>query len=415
MGFRLYPSSLITSLTLAIDPQPNSEPGSDLIALPGASDSVISLSQADIAGNGLTGLDNVSAPGDPSPTSLTTLFIRIVMSGAIPLLADNQPTVAIKIADGAPKVVTTNSAPISLYDKPDFDPTRTQIADAIWYAPDPNNTYSIKVFVYVASGLWTIKLKNRDAAVRQFTWAIAGSLKDSRQPWMDVSTPVLTYEAQTHDSVSQPLTVANYGTGAFEITSLDPPLRSTFAPPPVLPVTVYLNHSQTVQITFKAPGTPPAPDGKTSTSTTVVTTPIDTKATTTAGHNKQVVINTTTISANLIAATQLTNKTSLLVGGAFRSLVQTNPVIGALHGQRRGASLRDLSYFLPPVIESCRQGSTHPFDQFFPGMKSTYTALGIPTSWLKGFYQYIRNHHGLTHDVAIVANTHLDYAINAVT
>lgn len=103
MGFRMYPRPLITPLLLAPDPHPDSEPDPDLPAIPGAPDSVISLSQADIAGDGLTGPDSNSLPGDPTTTSLTTLFIRIAMSGDQPMLPDNQPTVAIKIADGMPK------------------------------------------------------------------------------------------------------------------------------------------------------------------------------------------------------------------------------------------------------------------------------------------------------------------------
>ena len=90
------------------------------------------------------------------------------------------------------------------------------------HSPDANNVYLVKVLVndgFQVGINWQMRIKNNDGAARDFTWVIADSLVDSRQPWIDAST-ALNFDALTSQSPAPRLTVsvANKGTGPLNIT-----------------------------------------------------------------------------------------------------------------------------------------------------------------------------------------------------
>lgn len=62
--------------------------------------------------------------------------------------------------------------------------------------------------------------------------------------------------------------------------------------------------------------------------------------------------------------------------------------------RRFAVCLRDLNYYLKPVIDSCGAGSTNPIDNALPGIKETNQSLGFPVRWIAAFYQYIKANHG---------------------
>ena len=69
------------------------------------------------------------------------------------------------------------------------------------YAPDANNVYVVKVLVLIPGSNWEITLKNNAAAARTFACVVAGSLADSRQPWIDILPMPLPPGATNYDAL----------------------------------------------------------------------------------------------------------------------------------------------------------------------------------------------------------------------
>jgi hypothetical protein len=262
MGFRVYPAALTAPETIAVSS--NGTP--------------VTLTPADIAADSLTGLDNVAVAGDPPPSGAPyqTLFIRIAMQGAAPV-APNLPTVSIQGGGGTSAIVTTDSNPVSIRDA-----SINEVGNAFWYPADLNNVYLVKVFTF-ASVTWNIAVRNQDGVPRQFTWVIAGSLTDSRQPWIDILTPSLNFDAATSQTPPPILTatVANRGTGPLTISSITGGIAAFTVTLPVGPIAP--NTSGNLPISFN----PPAAIGTTG--------PVnyqfnsnDTTAQLAAGHSRQV-------------------------------------------------------------------------------------------------------------------------------
>lgn len=117
------------------------------------------------------------------------------------------------------------------------------------------------------------------------------------------------------------------------------------------------------------------------------------------------------------AAKVLSNKANQLLSNGLRAVIQQFPgVMPSGSDQRRFAvCLRDLNYYLKPVIDSCGAGSTNPIDNALAGIKETNQSLGFSVGWSVAFYQYIKANHGLSGDAAAVTNKYLDYAIGQLS
>jgi len=258
-----------------------------------------SASSALIAIDELLGADNSSEVGIPATSFANTIFIRIAMSrlSAVEVVPSLQhPTVFLKANTGEETEVTaTYSSFTGILDGTNM----TDAAAACKFDPDGNNVYLVKVLVFITGRTWQMRIKNNDVNPRQFTWVVSSSLTNSRQPWIDVvtvpaSNPVtLTYNALINQSLAQSLIINNYGTGEFSVTGVNPALAGTFVLG-ALPVVVIPNGSQSLGITFNALGTPPLPDGETTATSAITTTPPDTTALTALGHNQQFQLNTAT-------------------------------------------------------------------------------------------------------------------------
>jgi hypothetical protein len=228
------------------------------------------------------GPDNVSEPGATATGFPDTMFIRLAMLGPIPAPAQ-QPTIILKAGTGA-EVEIIDVAPNVT---PIFDGALAEVADGRKHSPDGDNVYLVKVFVNDTGGItWQMRIKNNDGAARNFTWVIADSLVDSRQPWIDAST-ALNFDALTSQSPAPRLTVsvANKGTGPLNITDTvgsnagSPSFQVAEVPGPIAP-----NSSGDLKIDFIAPAT----IGQTN--ATFDISHDDTTAQTAAGHNERVAL-----------------------------------------------------------------------------------------------------------------------------
>jgi hypothetical protein len=240
-------------------------------------------------------LNDHIGPDDVVP-GFNSTFIRIVMLGSA---SANPPLVLLQAVKPAGMLAETVGPEVEILPTHIFpnklisllDGTNDPIAaaDAAWVSPFANNVYLLKIFVSIPGTRFRIRFRNTTAEARQFTWVVASSSAESLQPWIDVTTTPLTYNALINQPLTQILTIRNYGTTPFQVTGINPPLGAAFSLP-VLPVTVNPASHQDLVITFTSPTT----SGTTSTTSTVAVTPSDPNATSIAGHNQQFVINTTT-------------------------------------------------------------------------------------------------------------------------
>jgi hypothetical protein len=116
-------------------------------------------------------------------------------------------------------------------------------------------------------------------------------------------------------------------------------------------------------------------------------------------------------SYNIEAADGLNSKRDQLIKSGYQAVIVSSQIT---HNSRQGsACLRDLGYYLNAIIESCRRDSLIYFDEFSSDIKETNRSLGYPNSWFVTFYQSVKSNHGLTGEVAKVANSYLDHAITS--
>lgn len=249
-----------------------------------------------------TGPDNVDEPAPP-PVAIAslhpdTMFIRVAMLGAIPAIA-NRPTIVLKANTGDEVEIKidypnpmmlpdTHIFSIPLTDTP---PPGSEVADGFKFPPDANNVYLIKVLLYHAAPepphpwySWQIRIKNNDVIARDFTWVVAGSLAETRQPWIDAQTATLEFDALTSQTPQLTATIPNKGTGPLNITN---PVGSTAGDPKFtvaapVPGAIDPNHTGDLKIQFAAP----AAIGETNANFDIASN--DPIATTAAGHNKRI-------------------------------------------------------------------------------------------------------------------------------
>jgi hypothetical protein len=253
----------------------------------------INLAASDVDNND-SGPDSQSEPGIPATNISPTMFLRFVMSGPTPASPANWPTLLIKCGTGAPTEITaTYPAGTSLLDGTD----PTEAASASQFSPDANNVYLVKVFIFIAGNPYQIQIKNNDTLAHDFLMVVAGTLSDSRQPWLD-ATGSVTYDMLAGEALAQSVIVNNKGTGPVSVNGFAPALTSpfSFTPPAMLtlPFTISPNPSSllALPITFNAPAAPPGPNGVTSATTSIDSS--DAGAGTGGGHNKAISLSATT-------------------------------------------------------------------------------------------------------------------------
>jgi hypothetical protein len=254
-----------------IYPQPPTAPHH--VAANSSSPALIAITQR-------AGPDNVAEAGTTVTNNPTTMFIRLAMLGPAPP-PGNEPTIILKANTGAETEITGGySPPTAIPDGVNID-----AADGIKHPADANNVYLVKVLVYEVGLTWQMRVKNNDAAAHDFTWVVADSLANSRQPWIDAPAATLQFDALTGQSPPPRLTITipNKGTGPLTITDTvgsnagDPAFKIAVVPGSIAP-----NSTGDIKIDFN----PPAVIGETSANYDVGSN--DSNALTAAGHNKRV-------------------------------------------------------------------------------------------------------------------------------
>jgi hypothetical protein len=258
---------------------------------PGAASDAFAISAGDVSGS-LSGPDNVAEPGI-APTNIgATTFLRFVILGPVPADAAKRPTLLISAGTGAEvEVSTAFPAMVNIMD----GVNTTEAASATRYDADANGVSLVKIFLFIPGSGYRIKIKNNDDQPRAFTLVAAGSLADSRQPWLDAFSPapaaslILNYKLIVNQSLPQNLMLTNKGTGPLTVTGFSPPLGPEFSLlPGSLPLTIASNppSATTLAVTYTAPSSPSTPDGITTVTSAFVSN--DAGAGAIVGHNSAV-------------------------------------------------------------------------------------------------------------------------------
>jgi hypothetical protein len=239
-------------------------------------------------------------PHLPGDTYVKSMFIRVAVSGG-----STTPTLALRASSNDPLAFVTavSNQSRAIFRVPgDF---ATYVGDVFLdpQPPSPDGTQLLKIgFDAATTETWTLQITNNDGAARDFTFVVAIDDANTRQPWLDLrpvtlpgeppETLTLSYEALINSASDRAFTITNKGTGSVTIDGFNPALPG-FATNPALPVTLAPAGSTMFTLTFTAPATPPEPDGELAVTGSLTSTPVDTTATTSLGHNKQLGITAT--------------------------------------------------------------------------------------------------------------------------
>lgn len=110
-----------------------------------------------------------------------------------------------------------------------------------------------------------------------------------------------------------------------------------------------------------------------------------------------------------------------LVKGAAQAMFQKFPFLvapgGRYSSQRQQAELlRNLaSFLLNPVAQACEEGATSNLDVAMSGLKELLNAIGDSPGWYIEALRSMKANHGMTGDLAELANSFFDYAIGALS
>ncbi|MGW4339250.1 hypothetical protein ACWEK5_41640 [Rhodococcus koreensis] len=213
---------------------------------------------------------------------LPTMFLRVVKLGkdcSAPGGAD--PTLMLRAGTGA--AVTVKKAP-SLVSVRDGQQANDAPMATAHYKAEPGNVYLVIIRLSLPdpNRVWQLSVRNNDAELMSFTWVVADSDADSRQPWVTMPT-ALRCEALEGESATVTARVANRGTGLLSLPAGGLPEGTPFQVVG-LPTDIEPNGCAELTFSFTAPNTP----GETNALYTADTN--DSTATTTPEHNGRITL-----------------------------------------------------------------------------------------------------------------------------
>ncbi len=163
-----------------------------------------------------------------------------------------EPEILLQADTGVPVRISRHPDAVSIRNAP--GPTATRVATA-FYRAEPDGVYRVDVVVSLPGRLWQLRLGNTGSAALRFTWVVADTEPETRQPWIDVTERV-ELVAASGDVVTGGLFVTNSGTAELTLddpvgTRPAPEVEITAVPPPLPP-----GGSGELRLAFTGPSAP---------------------------------------------------------------------------------------------------------------------------------------------------------------
>lgn len=200
----------------------------------------------------------------PPSGGFATMFLRLIALGP-PIPAGNEPSVLLTVGAAGTETEVLPGGPFNTPVSDGSDPGAVSARLNI----DDNNMYVLEMTVYTAVNTgWQIRIRNRDTEERRFTWVVASSDAESRQPWVHAETATLNFDQETaggmtverfhltgETSLPRSILVHNFGTGEAQITTAAGPIPGSNFELGAIPPPIPVNGVQAIPVVFHAPAT----------------------------------------------------------------------------------------------------------------------------------------------------------------
>ena len=124
------------------------------------------------------------------------------------------PTLRLQADSGPP--VDLRKTPETVSIRGESDPSSAPVATAT-YLVESRDVYLVRVVLHHEGSRWQLQIANNDGSEREFTWVVADTDQDARQPWLNLPQS-LEFQAAPGQTVNRTIEVANRGTGPLTLS-----------------------------------------------------------------------------------------------------------------------------------------------------------------------------------------------------
>lgn len=240
-------------------------------------------------------------------TGRNVMFLRAVQVSD--QATDNLPRPALLLAVGQGPPTEVTASPTSIPRQTGGSAAATAVLTA-----EGDGIDLIEIEPLESDLQWQLQIINRDTRSRRYTWVVATTDAETRQPWLDIASQSVAFDTLTGETpAAQEVTLANYGTGPLVLDDPDgAELGAGFRVLTITPRPLGGNRRALARIGFTAPDTPGAP------ATTHTFGSNDPAAANTAGHNNRLGLTATVRLGAHLTVTRSPEGAHPVVGTQFK-------------------------------------------------------------------------------------------------
>jgi hypothetical protein len=219
---------------------------------------------------------------DPA-TGRLLMIVRVVQVDAGDGSSPPPPWIGLAVDSGAATTIGTQPTPLRA------QPGAGSPAALATLGAVTDDVHVVEIEILQPNRTWRIQIANADVVDHRYTWVVGDTDQATRQPWLDIPVPALTFDALAGETTpAQDLALANYGPGPLAIGDADgADLGSGFRLLSVTPRTIGGNRRAVASIAFTVPDRPGSP------STTHAFASNDPAAGSAIGHTNRVALAAT--------------------------------------------------------------------------------------------------------------------------